>query len=78
MHISIAELKKTTGVGFGTSGIRALVTDLTDKVVYSYTYAFLKYLENINLITNKSVAIAGDLRPSTPHLMAVVSKLVKI
>ena len=74
MHISIADLKKTTGVGFGTSGIRALVTDLSDKVVYCYTYAFLKYLENSGLIKDKSVAIAGDLRPSTPHLMTVIAK----
>jgi phosphomannomutase len=55
---------------FGTSGLRGLVTELTDRECYLYTTAFLKYLSDYKLINKKcSVAIAGDLRPSTEKIL---------
>ncbi|MEK6955841.1 MAG: hypothetical protein AABW52_04230 [Nanoarchaeota archaeon] len=43
--IQIRKLVEKTGVKFGTSGIRALVTELTDEVCYLYTLAFLNFLK---------------------------------
>ncbi|HOY61518.1 MAG TPA: phosphomannomutase [Candidatus Woesebacteria bacterium] len=72
MRFKVKEIKDKTGVGFGTSGVRGLVTDLTDEVVYGYVLGFLTYIGEI-----KAVAIAGDLRDSTDHLMQVVGKAIK-
>jgi len=70
--IKLTEVKEKYGVGFGGSGIRALIDDLTDEVVYVYALGFLKYIGNY-----KRVAIAGDLRESTPRLMRVICKAIK-
>ena len=76
--IQIADLMQTSGVGFGTSGARGLVSAMTDKVCYSYTLAFLQYISQKNEIdvTGGSaplcIAVAGDLRPSTPSIMNAV------
>ena len=67
-----------SGVKFGTSGARGLATEMTDAVCYSYTVAFLQHLEQSNNITaGCEVAIAGDLRPSTPRICAAVAKAVE-
>ena len=59
---------------FGTSGLRGLVSDLTDQSCYLYTTAFLQYLSDQKLIDiNNSVAIAGDLRPSTERILTAVA-----
>ncbi|MCG7871769.1 MAG: phosphomannomutase [Candidatus Thiodiazotropha lotti] len=72
---SISDLMLNSGVRFGTSGARGLVSAITDQVAYSYTYAFLQHLEiSGQLKTNRRVAIAGDFRPSTPRIMAAVCK----
>lgn len=69
--IEIAELMVSSGVGFGTSGARGLVEAMTDRVCYGYTVGFLQYLEKCGGIRpGDSLAIAGDLRPSTPRIMA--------
>jgi phosphomannomutase len=70
--LKLSDIKNKTGIGFGTSGIRGLVTDLTDEVIYVYTIGFLKYLGKY-----EKVAIAGDLRDSTPRLMKVVAKAIE-
>jgi phosphomannomutase len=55
---------------FGTSGLRGLVTELTDQECYRYTTAFLQYLSEKNLTKKNSViAIAGDFRPSTERIL---------
>ena len=64
-------------VKFGTSGIRGLVSDLTDKVCYTYTLSFLAYLRSIDAIDNvHTVGIGGDLRHSTPRIMNAVAAAV--
>ena len=35
----------SSGVAFGTSGARGLVSAMTDEVCYTYTRGFLQYLE---------------------------------
>jgi len=67
--ISIDVLMKESGVSFGTSGARGLSSAMTDKVCWTYTMAFVQYTLQKNPQT-KSIAIAGDLRPSTTRIMA--------
>jgi phosphomannomutase len=73
--ISLEEIKNITGIGFGTSGVRGLVTGLTDEVVYAYSIAFLKYLADKGDKFDK-VALAGDLRESTPRIMRIVGRAI--
>ncbi|MCK5675911.1 MAG: phosphomannomutase, partial [Verrucomicrobia bacterium] len=68
-----------SGVKFGTSGARGLAVEMTDSVCYTYTKGFLQYLEESGELKNvggatSSVAIAGDLRPSTERIMGAVAK----
>ncbi|NOQ14053.1 MAG: phosphomannomutase [Methyloprofundus sp.] len=64
-------------VKFGTSGIRGLVSDMTDKVCYAYTLSFLDYLKSIDAISDgHSVGIGGDLRKSTPQIMNAVAAAI--
>ena len=56
---------------FGTSGLRGLVSDLTDQVVYVHVRAFLRYLREIGEYhQGNQVILGGDLRPSTPCILA--------
>ncbi len=72
MKISVNDMMLSSGVGFGTSGARGLVSQMTDLVCYSYTRAFLAYCEK-SFSSEKSVAIAGDLRPSTGRILRVIA-----
>ncbi len=58
---------------FGTSGLRGLVSEMTDAVVFGHVYAFLKYLEEKGEFSRgQTVLVAGDLRPSTPGILEAV------
>lgn len=74
MKIKINDLMKQSGVKFGTSGARGLAVEMTDQVCYTYTKGFLQYLEEGGALkkSGESVAIAGDLRPSTGRIMGAV------
>ncbi len=77
LKISIAELMGRSGVGFGTSGARGLVEAMSDEVCYLYTVAFLQYLYKDGQIpAGCEVAIAGDLRSSTPGILSAVVRAV--
>jgi len=52
---------------FGTSGVRGLVTEMTDRECYLYTLAFLRHLKNRT--GAQGIALAGDHRPSTPRIL---------
>lgn len=54
---------------FGTSGLRGLVTDMTDARCAAYTAAFLRHLRAQGLPAG-SVLIGRDLRPSSPRIAA--------
>ena len=76
-RVSIAEAMDSSGVAFGTSGARGLVSAMTDEVCYTYTRGFLQYLEREREIQRGGrVAIAGDLRSSTPRIMRAVMKAI--
>jgi len=69
-QIQIAALMEQSGVGFGTSGARGLVADMTDRVCYAYTLGFLQHLAaQGDLKAGSKVAVAGDYRSSTPRIM---------
>ncbi len=68
----------SSGVQFGTSGVRGLVKDMTDEVCFAYVAGFLQYLtENKLLFLGGKVGIAGDLRSSTPRIMNAVAAACK-
>ena len=75
--ISVSKLMETSGVQFGTSGVRGRVVDMTDEVCWVYTTGFLQHLSASGELTAGSiVGIAGDLRDSTTRIMNVVSQAV--
>jgi phosphomannomutase len=75
--IGIASLMESSGVKFGTSGARGLVTAMTDEICFAYTAAFLQYLEHHQRLPPRSrVALAGDLRPSTGRILSAVAHAV--
>ena len=61
MKVLISDLADKANIKFGTSGLRGLVTDLSDQVCFAYTQAFLQSTP----IKEKRVVIGHDLRPST-------------
>ena len=76
MEFKIKDVMQSSGVKFGTSGARGLAEVMTDQVCYTYTKGFLQYLEQTGEISKngETVAIAGDLRPSTGRIMAAVAR----
>lgn len=78
MTITVDALMERSGVGFGTSGARGLVEAMTDQVCYLYTVAFLSYLHSDGQITaGCEVALAGDLRSSTPRITSAVFRAIE-
>ncbi|HWA77778.1 MAG TPA: phosphomannomutase [Polyangiaceae bacterium] len=74
-RVGIAELMESSGVKFGTSGARGLVSALTDRVAYSYCSAFLGYLERTSRLSPGSrVALGGDLRSSTERILRAAAR----
>jgi phosphomannomutase len=71
--ISIQALMQTSGVAFGTSGARGLVKDMTAKLCYAYTKAFLQ-----EVISHAGPIVLGhDLRPSSPAIAAACAAAMR-
>jgi phosphomannomutase len=66
-NVSLGELAAAAGAGFGTSGVRARVADLTPALCSAYTEAFLAVAEP----RGGRLLIGHDLRPSSPSIAAV-------
>lgn len=76
--LTVAALMAESGVQFGTSGARGLVSAMTDRVCHGYTQGFLRYLAELGeFAPGSEVALAGDLRPSTPRIMAACAQAVR-
>jgi phosphomannomutase len=60
---------------FGTSGVRGLVTDMTDRECYLYTRAFVQYVKS--KASPDRVAVAGDFRGSTPRIMDAAAHAIR-
>lgn len=69
----IQELMASSGVRFGTSGARGLVADMSDEVCYAYTAAFLHAIS----ASKGGVALAMDLRPSSPRIAAACAAAIQ-
>ena len=75
--IKIADLMQSSGVAFGTSGARGTVQAMTNPVCYAYTCAFLQAMQADGVIRPAAeLIIAGDLRPSTPRILAAVARAI--
>jgi phosphomannomutase len=67
-----------SGVAFGTSGARGLASAMTDYVCHAYTTGFLKFMVECGAwVAGGRVALAGDLRPSTPRILAACAQAVR-
>jgi phosphomannomutase len=65
--INIQNMMTDSGVAFGTSGARGLVSQMTDQVCAAYTLAFL---QGLNLAKpGQKIALGMDLRPSSPSIV---------
>ncbi len=63
---------------FGTSGLRALITEMTDMECYINTRGFIYFLEGLGEVgEGRKVALGGDLRSSTPRIMAAVKRAIQ-
>ncbi|MBP7654218.1 phosphomannomutase, partial [Candidatus Dependentiae bacterium] len=60
---------------FGTSGVRGLVTEMTDLECYLFSRAFAIYVKYKFEV--KEVSIAGDYRTSTPRIIKAVISGIK-
>ncbi len=73
----IGDLMEESGVRFGTSGARGLVSQMTDRVCYAYTQGFLEYAAASGGIQRGgAVALAGDYRPSTARILAACAQAI--
>jgi len=64
------QLTQSKDVKFGTSGVRGLVSDLTDEVVYGFAYAFLTAVVD----KPSTVVLGHDLRDSSPSIASACAK----
>ena len=71
--LSIQTLMDASGVRFGTSGARGLVVDMTSEVCFAYVVAFLKAIS----ASSGSVALAMDLRPSSPQIASACAAAIQ-
>jgi phosphomannomutase len=67
-----------TNLAFGTSGLRGLVEIMTDLECYINAVGFLDFLAHAeNLPPKSAIYLAGDLRHSTPRIMAAMHKAIE-
>lgn len=65
-------------LGFGTSGLRGLVADMTDIECYINSIAFLDYVAAAQgLLKGSVIFVGGDLRESTPRIMKTIVKAIE-
>lgn len=68
------ELIAASSVRFGTSGARGLVDDLTDTVCFAFT---LSFLDTMAPAPGSRVALAIDLRPSSPRIASACAAAIR-
>jgi phosphomannomutase len=70
--------QRPSELAFGTSGLRGLVSEMTDLEVYVNARGFLEYLlERREIYRGDPVSTAGDLRPSTERILGVVARAIE-
>ena len=71
--ITIQNLMDTSGVRFGTSGARGLVSAMDDALCFSFSAAFLKVIA----ARGGRIALAIDLRPSSPRIATACAAAIE-
>jgi phosphomannomutase len=71
--LSIQSLMQSSNVVFGTSGARGLVIDMTDRLCYAYTRAFLQAVVG----QAGPVVVGHDLRPSSLRMAAACAAAIR-
>lgn len=75
VSINIQQMMADSGVAFGTSGARGLVSQMTGKVCAAYT---LSFLQGLNLAEpGQKVALGMDLRPSSPNIVKACAAAIE-
>lgn len=64
----VSQVINDSGIAFGTSGARGLVTDFSPEVCAAFTVAFIKVMQQ--QFDFKKLAMAIDNRPSSPDIAA--------
>jgi phosphomannomutase len=75
-RINIETLMTSSGVCFGTSGARGLVTSMSNELCYAYTMAFLQEVVGKGEPIGK-VVLGHDLRPSSPQIASACAMAIK-
>lgn len=73
--IQIRQLMDSSGVTFGTSGVRGLVSAMNNDVCAAYAAAFLSVTRRSFKVTR--IAIGIDLRPSSPRIAAACAAILQ-
>lgn len=73
--VKIRDVMGSSGVAFGTSGARGLVSAMTNEVCAAYAAAFLSVVRKSFTVTR--VALGIDLRPSSPRIMAACAAALR-
>jgi phosphomannomutase len=76
-----ALLREPVAPRFGTSGIRGLVSELTDLEVYCVVLGTVRHLAAVGLLARPGdkvvIPVAGDLRPSTERMMRAAARAIR-
>jgi phosphomannomutase len=72
--VDVQDLMGASGVRFGTSGMRGLVSGMTDEVCFAYTLAFLQAVSDVPV---SRVALAMNLRPSSPAITSACAAAIR-
>lgn len=75
-RIHIETLMTSSGVCFGTSGVRGLVNSMSNELCYAYTMAFLQEVVGKKEPIGK-VVLGHDLRPSSPQIASACAMAIK-
>lgn len=70
---SLRHIVAQSGVQFGTSGARGLVSSMSDGVCYAYAQAFLRTVAS----AADTVVLGHDLRPSSPAISAACAQAIR-
>lgn len=73
--IQIQQMMLDSGVAFGTSGARGLVSQMTDEVCAAYTLAFIQSLTLAG--SGQKIALGIDLRPSSPTIARACAATIR-
>ncbi|EDU61607.1 phosphomannomutase [Providencia stuartii] len=75
MYKNTSDIIKTSGIQFGTSGARGLVTQFTNEACAAFTHAFINSIKN--KFSFHQVAIAIDNRPSSEFIATACIEAIK-